>query len=412
MDLFEKFTGAPADPVAEMSRRIHGELAFPKLTGDIGRRMQFEGREHLVWSVNNYLGLANHPEVRRADAVNALLYGLAAPMGSRMMTGETSDLEALEAELADYARKPAAVFLNFGYPGMVSLLDCLLTRHDWIVYDAECHACIMDGIRLSRARPVPFGHNDIDRLAEALARVERRRSADEAVLVVTEGVFGMSGGQGRLRDIAALKERYNFRLLVDDAHGFGVLGPDGGGTGEEQGVQDAIDLYFGTFAKAGASIGAFVATDAEVAWRLRYTMRSQVFAKGLPWPVVAGNRVRLGLMRTEPHLREQCWTIARALQSGLRDWGLDIGRTQSPVTPVFLPTTLAQTVEFIGSLRQRYGLFCSALTYPVVPPGVVQLRLIATAVHTLDDVAFTVDAIAAALEEVIGEPWTAGSAVA
>jgi glycine C-acetyltransferase len=397
MDLFEKISGRAGTPIAQLSRQIHGKAAFPKLSGEIGTRMSYQGKLHTIWNLNNYLGLANHPEVRAADADNAIRYGLAAPMGSRMMSGETDELEEFEAELADYAAKPAALFLNYGYQGMFSMIDQLLTRHDWLVYDGEAHACIIDGARLHRgrakARVKTYPHNNIERLEKVLAQIEKVRGPDEAVLVVTEGVFGMSGVQGRLRDIVALKQRYNFRLLVDDAHGFGVLGPHGGGTGEEQGVQDGIDLYFATFAKAGASIGAFVASDPEVIWQLRYGMRSQIFAKGLPWPIVAGNRLRLRLMRTQPQLRAQCRTVARALQAKLREAGLQIGTPDSAVTPVFLEMEYEKAQRFLYLLRDEYDMFCSAVIYPVVPAGVVQLRLIATAEHTLADVDAAVAAI-------------------
>ena len=402
MDLFEKFTAGLNDPISALSREIHGVGTFPKLTGDIGNYMHHRGRRLLVWSLNNYLGLANHPQVRRADAESAARWGLAAPMGSRMMSGETEELEALEAELAEYSRKPAALFLNYGYQGMVSLIDALAGRHDWVVYDAESHACIIDGVRIQRGRARPFPHNDIDRLDAVLARIEAQRAVDEGVLVVTEGVFGMSGEQGRVADIVALKEKYDFRLLVDDAHGFGVLGPDGGGTGEEQGVQDGIDLYFGTFAKAGASIGAFIASEPEVIWGLRYSMRSQIFAKSTPWPIVAGNRVRLRLLRTCPELRKQAWTVAELLQSSLRDSGFEIGNPASLVTPVYLRMTPAEGNEFVRVLREEHGVFCSVVTYPVVPEGIVQLRLISTAAHDTADVEPTVEAIRRTFADVAG----------
>jgi glycine C-acetyltransferase len=404
MDLFDKICGGARGPLAALSHATHGMASFPKLSGPIGPRMTWNGQEMLVWSINNYLGLADLPEVREADAEFAARYGLAAPMGSRMMSGETDDLEMLEAELADYARKPAAVFLNFGYQGMLSLIDSLLTRHDWVVYDAESHACIIDGVRLHNGRAKSFPHNDVARLSTVLEQIERVRKPDDAVLVITEGVFGMSGEQGRLRDIVALKERFTFRLLVDDAHGFGVLGPDGGGTGEAQGVQDGIDLYFGTFAKAGASIGAFVAGPEEVIWQLRYTMRSQIFAKGLPWPIVAGNRVRLRMMRTRPELRRQCWAVADALQSQLTAAGFDIGSTAAPVTPLYYPMegiSVDRGIEFMNTLRYKYGVFASAVVYPVVPMGVGQLRLIPTASHDVDDVKPTVEALVNATAEVL-----------
>jgi glycine C-acetyltransferase len=403
MDLFEKFAARAGTELAQLSRQIHGRAAFPKLTGDIGPRMVYQGQEHLIWSINNYLGLANHPEVRRVDAEAAARYGLASPMGSRMMSGETDELELLEAELAGYARKPDAFFLNFGFPGMVSLIDELLSRHDWLVYDAEAHACIADGVRLhmQRSKKVrSFPHNNIERLEQVLQNIDKVRRPDEGVLVVSEGVFGMSGVQGRLKEIVALKQKYNFRLLVDDAHGFGVLGPNGGGTGEEQGVQDEIDLYFATFAKAGASVGAFVASRQDVIWQLRYGMRSQIFSKGLPTPVVVGNRERLRLMRTEPWRREHCLATAKALRENLRANGFEVGNPESAITPVFLVLARERVLPFVYRLRDHYRVFCSVVIYPVVPPGVIQLRLISTADHTVEDAKATVAAITDALWEV------------
>jgi glycine C-acetyltransferase len=397
MDLFEKLTGDRA-PLAQVADLAHGTFTFPRLAGDIDSRMRFGGREMLIWSLNNYLGLANNPEVRRADAEAAAAYGLAAPMGSRMMSGETDQHEHLERELADYARKEEAVFLNYGYQGMASILDALLSRHDWIIYDGQVHACIVDGVRLHQGRHLAFKHNDVEHLAAMLDKAAAERSPSGAVLVVTEGVFGMSGEQAPLREIVALRDRHEFRLLVDDAHGFGTIGPSGGGTGEEQGVQDEIDLYFGTFAKAGASIGAFLASEPHVIRYLRYAMRSQIFSKGLPLPIVVGNRKRLELMRTRPELREDMWRIARALQRELRGRGFDLGRTSSAITPVFLPMEVAEAARFLTSLRDEHDIFCSAVIYPVIPRGLLMLRLIPTSTHTLDDVAETGEAFTGAHE--------------
>ncbi|HEV2999815.1 MAG TPA: pyridoxal phosphate-dependent aminotransferase family protein [Solirubrobacteraceae bacterium] len=398
MDLFAKLT-ANASPLGAIAGLVHGTFMFPKLEGDIGPRMLVDGRECLVWSLNNYLGLANHPEVRRTDAEAAARYGLAAPMGSRMMSGETHHHEALEAELADYAAKDDAIFLNYGYQGMLSIVDALLTRRDWVIYDGQVHACIIDGVRLHHGRHLAFNHNDVDHLEAMLEKADAQRSERGAILVITEGVFGMSGEVGPLDRIVALKERYDFRLLVDDAHGFGIMGPNGGGTGEHLGVQDGVDLYFGTFAKAGASIGAFVASERDVVSYLRYALRSQIFAKGLPLPIVVGNRKRLELMRTQPELREGMWRIAEALQVELRDRGFDLGRTSGAITPVFLNMTVEQAVTFLTALRDRHGVFCSAVVYPVVPRDVLMLRLIPTCAHTLDDVRATGEAFSAAYEE-------------
>ncbi|WP_158016018.1 aminotransferase class I/II-fold pyridoxal phosphate-dependent enzyme [Mycobacterium basiliense] len=406
MDLFAKLVADHHDPLVQISHAVHGIATFPKLSAAIGSRMVWREREYIVWNLNNYLGLANHPEVRSADAEFASRYGLATPMGSRMMSGETDDVEQLEQELADYTKKPAALFLNYGYQGMVSLIDSLTTAADWIVSDAENHACIIDGIRLHRKgrdQIRMFSHNNIDQLESYLIEIDRVRAADAGVLVVTEGVFGMSGDQGALREIVELKKKYDFRLLVDDAHGFGVLGANGGGTGEEQDVQDGIDLYFGTFTKAAAGVGAFVASQADVIWQLRYTMRSQIFSRGLPGPIVAGNRVRLQLMRTRPELRERAHTVAGELQTSLTSSGLSIGKTNSLITPVYLPMDPLAALTFLTRLRHEYGIFCSAVTYPVVPPGIVQLRLISTADHDIGDVGPTVSAITSVYHESTGQ---------
>jgi glycine C-acetyltransferase len=406
MDLFAKLRPR-AGTLGSWAAQTHGLCAFPKLTGEISNRMGFGNRECVVWSVNNYLGLANHPEVRAADARAADDYGLAAPMGSRMMSGETDELEALERELAEYARKQAAYFLNFGYQGMSSMIDALCGRHDVIIYDAHCHACIVDGVTLHQGRHFAFAHNDVAQLDDLL---ERTRPGRGGVLVVTEGVFGMSGDLGPLDEIVALKRRHEFRLLVDDAHGFGVMGPDGGGTGEHFGVQDDIDLYFGTFAKAGASIGAFVAGDPDVVAHLRYNTRSQIFSKGLPMPVVIGNRKRLELIKTRPELRQALWTNARRLQEELRSRGLDIGGARSPVTPVFLSLEPELAVQLIRRLRDEHGVFCSLVVYPVVPRGVVQLRLTPTSLHTAADIEHTAEAIAKVYFSLSAQQETVGSA--
>ena len=392
MDLFSKLSPRPGT-LSSWAAQTHGLCAFPKLTGQISNHMWFGDRECVVWSVNNYLGLANHPEVRAADARAAADYGLAAPMGSRMMSGETDELELLERELAEYARKEAAYFLNFGYQGMSSMIQALCGRHDVIIYDAHCHACIVDGVSLHEGRHFAFAHDDIGQLADLLERTSAQVGTRGGILVVTEGVFGMSGDLGRLDEIVELKRRYTFRLLIDDAHGFGVMGQDGGGTGEHFGVQDEIDLYYGTFAKAGASIGAFVAGGRDVITHLRYNIRSQIFSKGLPMPIVIGNRKRLELIRSQPALREALWANARSLQEELRQAGLDVGSTQSPVTPVFLALEPDQAVELIRRLRDEHGVFASLVVYPVVPRGIVQLRLTPTSLHTAADIQLTAEAV-------------------
>ncbi|WP_375436021.1 aminotransferase class I/II-fold pyridoxal phosphate-dependent enzyme [uncultured Hymenobacter sp.] len=392
MDLFEKIA-ANRGPLGSHSHYAHGYFTFPKLEGEIKPRMIFRGKEVLTWSLNNYLGLANHPEVRKADADGAAEYGMALPMGARMMSGNSNLHEQLESELADFVQKPECMLLNFGYQGVVSIIDAMVNRHDVIVYDAESHACIIDGVRLHQGKRFVYPHNDMASLEKQLQRA--KRIIDETgggILVITEGVFGMSGNMGNLRGVIELKDKYEFRLFVDDAHGFGTMGATGAGTGEEQGVQDGIDLYFSTFAKSMASIGAFVAGPENVIEYLRYNMRSQIFAKSLPMPLVVGAIKRLELLRTRPELKENLWTIVRALQSGLREKGFNIGTTQSPVTPVLLQGQIPDATQITFDLRENYGIFCSIVVYPVVPKGVIMIRLIPTAAHTLDDVAQTIKA--------------------
>jgi glycine C-acetyltransferase len=399
VDLFEKIA-ANRGPLGSHSHYAHGYFTFPKLEGEIKPRMIFRGKEVLTWSLNNYLGLANHPEVRKADADAAAEYGMALPMGARMMSGNSNLHEQLENELAEFVMKPDCMLLNFGYQGVVSIIDAMVGRHDVIVYDAESHACIIDGVRLHAGKRFVYVHNDMASLEKQLERAQR--IIDETgggILVITEGVFGMSGNQGDLRGVVALKEKYQFRLFVDDAHGFGTMGTTGAGTGEEQGVQDGIDLYFSTFAKSMASIGAFVAGPENVIEYLRYNMRSQIFAKSLPMPLVVGALKRLELLRTRPELKENLWTVVRALQSGLREKGFNIGTTTSPVTPVLLEGQIPDATQVTFDLRENHGIFCSIVVYPVVPKGVIMLRIIPTAVHTLDDVAITIKAFEAVQEK-------------
>jgi glycine C-acetyltransferase len=391
MDIFERIRHNRG-PLGQHSKQSHGYFTFPKLEGEIGSHMVFRGKKRLVWSLNNYLGLANHPDVRKADADSAAHYGMALPMGARMMSGNSDLHEQLERELAAFEMKEDAILLNFGYQGMVSAIDALVTRHDVIVYDAESHACILDGVRLHMGKRFVYTHNDIASLEKQLERATKlTEETGGGILVITEGVFGMSGAQGRLKEIVALKEKYSFRLFVDDAHGFGTLGMTGAGAGEEQGVQDGIDVYFGTFAKSMASIGAFIAGTENVIDYLRYNMRSQIFAKSLPMPLVVGALKRLELLRSQPQLKEQLWTIVRALQSGLRDAGFEIGNTQSCVTPVYLNGTIPEATALIHDLRENYDIFCSMVVYPVVPKGIILLRLIPTAAHSLEDVKYTID---------------------
>lgn len=390
-DIFEKIQ-ANRGPIGMHAKESHGYFTFPKLEGDIGPHMNFRGKEKLNWSLNNYLGLANHPEVRKADADAGANYGFAMPMGARMMSGNSNFHEQLERELADFVSKEDSILVNFGYQAMVSAIDCLVDRHDVIVYDAESHACILDGVRLHMGKRYVFKHNDIEDCEKQLQRATKlAEETGGAILLITEGVFGMRGDQGILKEIVALKKRYSFRLFVDDAHGIGTLGKTGAGTGEEQGVQDDIDIYFGTFAKSFAMIGGFIASDAQVVEYLRYNMRSQIFAKAMPLPLVVGALKRLELIRTKPELKNKLWEITNALQSGLKAAGFEIGPTNSCVTPVYMNGSIPESTNLIYDLRENYNVFCSMVVYPVVPKGMIILRLIPTAVHTMEDVNYTIE---------------------
>ena len=392
MDLFEKVVGKMG-PLGMHAKEAHHYFTFPKLEGEIAPRMTFRGKEVLTWSLNNYLGLANHPEVRKADADAAAQWGCAYPMGARMMSGNTDYHEELEAKLAEFVEKEDAILLNFGYQGILSAIDALVDRRDVIVYDAESHACIIDGVRLHQGKRFVYAHNDIENLEKQLVRATKMAEENGgALLVITEGVFGMSGNQGNLKDIIALKSKFNFRLLVDDAHGFGTIGKTGAGAGEEQGCQDGIDVYFSTFAKSMASIGAFIAADRNIINFLRYNMRSQIFAKSLPMPFVIGALKRLEMLKTQPEHKANLWKIVNALQSGLKDAGFNIGTTTSCVTPVILNGTVAEATHLTYDLRENYSIFCSIVVYPVVPKDIIMLRLIPTAAHSLEDVAETIKA--------------------
>ncbi|MBU1368813.1 MAG: aminotransferase class I/II-fold pyridoxal phosphate-dependent enzyme [Bacteroidetes bacterium] len=392
MDLFDKCT-VNLGPLGQYADQAEGYFMFPKLEGDISNKMIFKGKERLIWSLNNYLGLANHPEVRKADAEAAADYGMAYPMGARMMSGQTDYHEQLERELAAYVKRESAYLVNFGYQGMFSVISAIVDRKDVIVYDSEAHACIIDGMRMHFGKRFVYPHNNIDNLEIQLRRAQKMTAqTGGGILVITEGVYGMSGDLGKLDEIIALKSKFNFRLLVDDAHGFGTMGPTGAGTDEYFGVQKDVDLYFGTFAKSMAGIGGFIAGDKHVIKYLMYNMRSQIFAKSLPMPMVLGALKRLELIRTQPEHREKLWTIVNALQQGLKKEGFDLGRTESPVTPVILNGTVGEATQITFDLRENYNIFCSIVGYPVVPKGVILLRLIPTAVHTLEDVAYTIKA--------------------
>ena len=391
MDIFERIA-ARRGPIGQHAKASHGYFTFPKLEGPISNKMIFRGKEVLTWSINNYLGLANHPEVRKADADAAAEWGMAYPMGARMMSGQTKYHEQLEQELAAFVGKEDGFLLNYGYQGCQSAIEALLDRNDVVVYDSESHACMIDGIRLHHGKRFVFQHNDIDSFEKQLKRAKiLTDKSGGGILVLTEGVFGMAGDQGKLKEIVAFKKQIPFRLFVDDAHGFGTMGEGGRGTGYEQGINDEIDVYFGTFAKSMAGIGAWVASKEHIIDYLRYNMRSQTFAKALPMPMVIGGLKRLELIRKHPEYKDKCWQIADALQSGLREAGFEIGKTNSPVTPVYMQGSLGEATSLTVDLRENHGLFCSIVVYPVVPKGIIILRLIPTAVHTLEDVAYTID---------------------
>ena len=392
-DIFEKLL-KNAGPIGQHRERAHGYFAFPKLEGDISSRMKFRGKEMIVWSLNNYLGLANHPEIRKVDAEAAAQFGLAYPMGARMMSGNSNHHEQLEKELAAFEHKEDAILMNFGYQGIMSAIDAICGRHDIIVYDAESHACIIDGLRLHPGHRYVFKHNDVEDCQKQLERASQLIEKQKAggILLITEGVFGMAGDQGKLKEIAALKGKYQFRLLVDDAHGFGTLGKTGAGAGEEQGCQDQIDLYFSTFAKSMASIGAFMAGDKAIIDFIRYNIRSQIFAKSLPMPIVLGNLKRLEMLRTMPELKDKLWSNALKLQKGLKERGFDIGKTDSPVTPVYMKGGVEEATAMVMDLRENYHIFASIVVYPVIPKGHIIYRLIPSAAHTDVDIEETLKA--------------------
>ncbi|TAD96126.1 MAG: pyridoxal phosphate-dependent aminotransferase family protein [Bacteroidetes bacterium] len=399
MDLFEKLA-KDRGPLGQHSHFAHGYFTFPKLEGEIAPRMIFRGKEVLTWSLNNYLGLANHPEVRAADNEATARFGLAYPMGARMMSGNSNLIEEFEAQLSDFVKKEDTMLLNYGYQGIMSVLDAILSRQDVVVYDSECHACIIDGLRMHLGKRFVFPHNDIAKCEQSLIRATKlAEKTGGGILVVTEGVFGMLGDLGKIDQIVALKKKYNFRLLIDDAHGFGTMGKTGAGTAEHLGVHDEVDIYFSTFAKSMASIGAFVSSKEDVIEFLRYNTRSQIFAKTLPMPYVLGNMKRLQLLREKPELKDQLWAITHALQNGLREKNFNLGKTESPVTPVFLTGGTNEGTNLVIDLRENYNIFCSLVAYPVVPRGVLMLRLIPTASHTFQDVEETIYAFEQILDK-------------
>ena len=397
-DLFDRIIENKG-PLGKWASHAEGYFVFPKLEGPISNRMKFQGKEVLTWSINDYLGLANLEEVKAVDAEAAATYGAAYPMGARMMSGHTEYHEQLQNELAAFVNKEAAYLLNFGYQGIMSAVDALVSKDDIIVYDVDCHACIIDGVRLHMGKRFTFQHNDIDSLEKNLERATKlAEQQNGGILVISEGVFGMRGEQGKLKEIVALKKKFRFRLLVDDAHGFGTLGATGAGAGEEQGIQDDIDVYFATFAKSLAGIGAFLAADKEIIDFLKYNLRSQMFAKSLPMIYVKGALKRLDMLRSQPELKAKLWENVNALQSGLKERGFDIGTTSSCVTPVYLNGSIPEAMALVKDLRENHGIFCSIVVYPVIPKGLILLRMIPTATHTLEDVAITLDAFSAIRE--------------
>ena len=402
MDIFERISKDSGGPIGQYRERAHGYFTFPRLEGELGPKMIFNGREVLCWSLNNYLGLANHPEVRRVDAEAAARWGLAYPMGARMMSGHTRAHEHFERELADFEKKEDAYLFNFGYQGIFSTIDSLLTRHDVLIYDAEIHACLMDGKRLHLGKSFSFRHNDIESCEQKLkVATEIVKETGGGILVITEGVYGMTGALGILDQIAALKKKYNFRILIDDAHGFGVMGEHGRGTSEHFGVMDDIDLYIGAYAKSMAIIGGFVAGPKAIIDFLRYNMRSQMYAKSLPMAIVEGCEKRLEIIRSAEgdQLRAQLWKVTRALQNGFRNLGFDIGPAEACVTPVHQEGDVAQASNIAKDLRENYRIFCSIVTYPVIPKGMIIFRIIPTAAHTMEQVEYTLNAFAEVKEK-------------
>ena len=400
-DIFERIKENPG-PLGQFADYGEGYFIFPRLEGPIGPRMKFQGKEILNWSLNDYLGLANHPEVRKADAEAAIQFGAAYPMGARMMSGHTKYHEQLENELAAFVMKESAYLLNFGYQGIMSTIDALVTRNDVIVYDVDAHACIIDGVRLHSGKRFTYRHNDVESMEKNLQRATKiATETGGGILFITEGVFGMRGQQGKLKEVVAMKKKYNFRLLVDDAHGFGTLGKTGAGAGEEQGVQDEIDVYFSTFAKSMANIGAFVAADKEIIDYLKYNLRSQMFAKALPMIQTIGSLKRLELLRQSSEIKDKLWVNVNALQNGLKEKGFNIGDTNTCITPVYLEGSIPEAMVMVNDLRENYGIFLSIVVYPVIPKGIILLRMIPTASHTLADIDETLSAFEAIREKLV-----------
>ena len=400
-DLFDRMR-RDRGPLGKWANVAEGYFAFPKLEGQISNRMKFNGNEVITWSVNDYLGLANNDEVRKVDASAAKKYGSAYPMGARLMSGHTDLHEKLQNELAKFVNKESAYVLNFGYQGIMSTIDSLVSKNDVIVYDIDSHACIIDGVRLHMGKRFTYQHNDIASLEKNLSRATKIvENTGGGILVISEGVFGMRGEQGKLKEIVNLKKKFKFRFLVDDAHGFGTLGKTGSGAGEEQGVQDEIDVYFATFAKSIASTGAFIAGEKDIIDFLKYNMRSQVFAKSLQMQLVEGVLKRLELIKTNPEIKDKLWANVNKLQNGLKERGFDIGNTQSCVTPVYLKGTVLEAMVLVRDLRENHKIFCSIVVYPVIPKGLILLRLIPTASHNFEDIEETLNAFSAIRDKLL-----------
>lgn len=380
MDLFDKLQGRPG-PLGEFTSDGYGYYTFPRLEGPLGPVMKFNGKDVVVWSINDYLGIGGREDVRKFDGEMAARHGLSTPMGARLMTGNTTQHEKLEEELADFVHKPSALLLNYGYQGIMSVIHALVDRNDFLIYDELSHACIVDGKQLAMAEKFVYKHNDIESLEKQLERAHRKAKPDSSILVVTEGAFGMTGDLGNLEEIVALKDKYPFRLLVDDAHGVGTMGEDGSGTGTHLGCHEGIDIYFGTFAKAFALIGAFVATEERVKEFLKANVRSQIFAKSVPLPIVESVRKRLKMIRNNPEWRDQLWENTKKLRQGLIDIGYNVMPAECPVTPVLTKGSTEVCQDIMRKLREDHGIFVSGVAYPVVPKGTVLIRLIPTAAH-------------------------------
>jgi glycine C-acetyltransferase len=391
-DVFEKLV-KDGGPIGQHMDRAHGYFAFPKLEGELGPRMKFRGKNVIVWSLNNYLGLVNHPEIRKVDAEAAAAYGLGNPMGARMMSGNTEKHEELERVISKFVNREDTMLLNFGYQGVMSCIDALVNRRDVIVYDAESHACLVDGVRLHMGKRYAFKHNDAADFEKQMHRAKALADSNGGgILVITEGVFGMDGEQGILKEIVAMKEKFEFRLLIDDAHGFGYMGATGAGADEAQGVQEGVDLYFSSMVKSLGSLGGFICGPKAVIKYLRYNVRSQIFAKSMPLMVVEGMLKRMDMVINMPELREKLWENVNKLQTGLKEKGFDIGNTNSPVTPIFMKGDVPEATQMVMDLRENYGIFCSIVVYPVIPKGDIIYRLIPTASHTDEDIELTLKA--------------------